>query len=131
MERYEGMSGKYSIFVSTFFFILGLIAALGLRLVLILAHYDTLASKLSWYVAIIIYIIFYYYRLTIENKRRNLIVINKLREKLTEGELSWKDKQLLKRLIDSMLVSKLRLNFFILVILSIISLIIALILDLS
>jgi len=129
MRRYEGLYGRYSVLVSIFFFILGLIGALGLRLVLILSHYNTFASKLSWYIAMFVLIIFYYYRLMVENKRRDLIIKDRLREKLAGGELSWEDKQVLKRLIDSALISKLRLNFIILIILSLISFVISLILD--
>ena len=62
MQDYTGITGKNSKSISILFFILGLIGAIGLRLVLILSHFNFLASKISWYVAMFSLAFFYYYR---------------------------------------------------------------------
>ena len=130
MTRYIGITGKKSNFMAIIFFILGLIAATGFRLILLLNRISSLWSSIVWYTAVILYIFFYAYRFYIEEKRREVIIKDKLREKIEEDNLSVEDRKKIKVLLDSIMVSKLYWNLLILIILSFIALIIQLMVDL-
>ncbi|MDD5191817.1 MAG: hypothetical protein PHH54_04045 [Candidatus Nanoarchaeia archaeon] len=129
-EEYEGIMGRKSKFYSTFFFIIGLIGAVGFRIVLIVNKWSTLSASLIWYIAVTSYILFYLYRYYIEQKRRQILVSGRLKYKLDNGiELNEQDRKNIKLIIDSLMVSKQNLNLIILVIVSIVSLIIQIVLD--
>jgi hypothetical protein len=115
--------------VIEFFFCVGLFGALGLRLVLILTHVDIFYARISWYSAMVALIVFYYYRFWIENKRRKLILDNNLIEKFEKDQLSNEDKKKVIMLLNSMIISKLRLNFLILLVMTIIALITEVLID--
>ncbi len=129
MENYQGITGKKSNFFSLIFFVLGLIGALGFRMILLLNKINYLFASIAWYTAIFSYLFFYGYRLYIEDKRRKIIINNQLREKLNNRELSREDRDRIKTLLDSILVSKLKWNFFILFILTILAFIMQIIVD--
>jgi len=128
MQEYTGITGKNSKIISILFFILGLIGAIGLRSVLILSHFNFLASKISWYVAMLS-LAFYYYRFYIEKKRRKIITSNNLRNKLINNELTELDNDKLRVLLDSLLISKFKANTLILFILTIVALFVEIILE--
>ena len=129
-NNYYGIMGKNSNVYAMLFFIIGLIGAIGFRIVLIANKFSSLLASLIWYIAIISYIIFYTYRYYIENKRRQILLSANLKQKLDQGiELNEDDRKNLKRVVDSLMISKQNLNLIILIIVSIISLIIQIILD--
>jgi len=119
---YEGIMGKRSGHYSVLFFMLGLIGALGFRIVLLLNKIDALLASVTWYTAVIAYIFFYLYRLHIENKRIEIVRNYKLIEKVERGELSKSDRERLKTLLDSIMVSKQKANLQFLVAISVITL---------
>jgi len=129
-EKYEGITGRNSKLYSMLFFVIGLIGAIGFRIVLIVNKFNFLLASLVWYVAVISYIIFYSYRYYIEQKRRQILISSKLKYKLEyDLELNENDKKNMKKIIDSLMVSKQNLNLIILIIVSVISLITQIILD--
>ncbi|MBU3906979.1 MAG: hypothetical protein KKA64_01880 [Nanoarchaeota archaeon] len=131
MENYQGITGRKSNTLSIIFFMLGLIGAIGLRVILWVNNWNALWGKFVWYLAMISYIVFYSYRYYIEEKRRDLIIYNKLRQKLYSNEdISSEDRRKLRTVLDSIMVSKWRLNLIILIVISIIVLAIQLMLDL-
>ncbi|MCK5282850.1 MAG: hypothetical protein KAK00_05560 [Nanoarchaeota archaeon] len=130
-ETYEGITGKNSRYLSESFFIIGLLAAICFRLVLILNRVNSVYGSIAWYSAIILYVFFYLFRLYIEEKRRKLITKNKLREKLMDNKCDKEDRKKIKILLDSILISKLRWNLIILMILSVIALAIQIYMDLA
>lgn len=129
MKQYNGITGKNSAVISLVFFVVGIIGAIGFRVVLILNRIDPIYASVSWYVAVVSYLFFYGYRLYIDNKRREIVVRNGLRRKVSENVLSERDRDSLGRVLDSLLVSKARWNYLILFIMSVLVLIIQLILD--
>ncbi len=130
-ERYNGITGRNSQTYSLLFFIVGLIGAIGFRAVLIINKFDFLLANLVWYVANFSYIFYYLYRYYIEQKRREILVSSRLKYKLDNNvEFNEDDKKNLKKIVDSLIVSKQNLNLIILIIMSVISLIIQIILDL-
>ena len=124
-----GITGSKSKIFAEFFFYLGLLGALGLRLVLILTHINILYARISWYFAMITLIVFYYFRLWIENKRREIIVNGDLLEKVERNELNDEDREKVRVLLSSVMVSKLRLNFLILFLMSIVALLVEIVID--
>jgi hypothetical protein len=129
-ENYQGIMGKGSRFYSLLFFVIGIIGAVGFRVVLIVNKISSLFASLVWYTAVVSYIFFYIYRYYIEQKRRQILISSKLKYKLDQGiELNEADKKNLKKIVDSLMVSKQNLNLIILIIVSIISLIAQIILD--
>jgi len=129
MLAYKGITGKHTPFLSIFFFILGIIGGLGLRLVLILNHFNELISRICWYIAMFSFVIFYYYRFYIEKRRQEILIKNNLREKLIRNKLTKEDRDKLRTIIDSQLASKLKLNALILFILTIVALIVEFIIE--
>ena len=130
-EEYEGITGRNSKTYSLLFFIVGLIGAVGFRAVLIINKFNFLLATLVWYIASISYVFYYLYRYYIEQKRREILISSKLKYKLDNNlELDKNDRKSLKKIVDSLIVSKQNLNLIILIILSFISLAIQLILDL-
>lgn len=128
---YRGMGGKYSVFLAWTFFVLGIIGAIGLRFVLIFQRYDARFALTSWYIAMTAFLFFYLYRYIIENKRRKIILENKLKEKIEKRELDENDYKQIERVLDSLLVSKSKVNFLILFLLTILALILQIILGIK
>ena len=129
--QYNGIGGKYSGLLSWVFFVLGIIGAIGLRIVLIAQHFNPLLARIVWYVAVIPFIFFYGYRFYIEEKRLGLIEKSRIREKLVQKNLDAAGYSALGKIIDSLLVSKMKINLFILFFATIAALAIELFLDLK
>ena len=127
--KYQGMMGKHSDTISSILFIIGLIGAIFLRFVLIANYFNTFLAKVLWYIAMTCFVVFYYYRYVIEDKRRKLITESNLRKKLERKQLEDEDYKALSKTIDSLLVSKVKLNYVILFIFTIIALVIQVYLD--
>ena len=119
---YQGIMGKRSGPYSVLFFVLGLIGALGFRIVLLLNKVDAFLASVTWYTAVIAYIFFYLYRLHIEDRRREIVRKNNLIEKVRKGKLTSSDREMLKTLLDSIMVSKQKANLQFLVAISVITL---------
>jgi len=129
-NNYQGITGSKSKYISVIVFILGLIGAVGFRAVLMVNSVNELWAIVIWYTATVFYIIFYLYRYYIENERRKILAKNNLRQKLISGsDLSENDRLLIKKIIDSIMVSKWCWNLVILIILSLVFLIIQIIFD--
>ncbi len=129
MKNYNGITGKNSKYISLIFFGLGLIGGIGFRIVLILNKIDPIYANISWYVASISYLFFYGYRLHIEGRRRKIITENELSEKILNNNLTQDEKQKIKIILDSILVSKFNWNLIILLVLTIFSIIIQVVVD--
>jgi hypothetical protein len=121
-----GANGKW---MRELFFYLGLIGAIGLRIVLILNNYNPLYSKIIWYIAMLSLTAFYYYRRWIERKRRKIIVDGDLLEKINKNNLDSTDRKKILTLLGSTIVSKQMLNLDILFLASIAALIIQMVID--
>jgi hypothetical protein len=127
--EYQGMMGKRSKELAMLMFVLGIIGAMGLRLVTIFAGFSQTLSKAVWYLALLVYIIFYGYRIIIEEKRRNIIVKHKLREKILSPGLEYEDRQRIVRVLDSVMVSRLGENFRIMLWLTVAAIIVQIVID--
>ena len=127
IRTYSGITGKNSKFYSNLFFIIGIIGAIGFRVILFLNIINPFFGIISWYIAIIAYLFFYSYRWYINYKRVSIIIKNKLKEKIQRNELEMEDRNNIIKLLDSLLVSRAKWNYFILFIISILAIIIEII----
>ena len=115
---------------SLVFFIIGLIAIIAVRAVIILEHVRPIYGKLAWYVGIIGFLIYFLYKYRIESARSRLIIIENLVEKILNGdEIEKQDRQAVGSVLCALSSSKDRINYFIIFLSSAIVLIIALYLD--
>lgn len=75
---------------------------------------------------------FYCYRLWVETERRNLIIIgNKLQEKVYSGKLDNHDRKNIAIILNSIALSKLKVNLLALLIMSALALAIEIFIDLK
>ena len=123
------ITGEKGTWIRDLFFYLGIIGAIGLRIVLILNKYNPAYAKISWYVAMIALAAYYYYRRWVEIKRRDLIIKNNLLDKTIKNKLNIKDRENIAKIIGSTLVSKQMINLNFLFIASIIAIIIQIMID--
>lgn len=123
------ITGEKGTWVRDLFFYLGIIGAIGLRVVLILNKYNATYAKISWYVAMFALAGYYYYRRWVEIKRRDLIMKNDLLGKTIKGKLNAEDRENIAKIIGSTLVSKQMLNLNFLFVASIVAIIIQIIID--
>jgi|GEM_PF-7045785 hypothetical protein len=127
--EYQGIFGKKSAFVSLVLMLIGIIGSIALRLVLPLSRIGNLYASISWYFAMILFVVFYTYRLYVEEKRQAIIIRNRLMEKTKEGKLNTEDLNKIRTILNSLLVSKVKVNYLFLLIITIIFLIFQLFID--
>lgn len=115
------------------FFIIGLIATIAIRAIGIFSSIlGEVGSKVSWYVGIIGFLLFFIYKYKIENNRRKTIFENSLLEKISiNSELEPKDKEVLGSIICGLISKKDAINYFVIFFSSAVSLVIALLFDLK
>lgn len=121
-----GSNGKW---LRESFFYLGLVGAIGLRIVLILNNYNPQYSKIIWYISMLALTAFYYYRRWIERRRRKIIIDSNLLEKVKSNKLDENDRDKISTLLGSTIVSKQMLNLNILSLASIAALVIQIFID--
>lgn len=125
-----GVMGPQGKKYSTFFFILGVVGALAIRLVLILTHVSQFWSSFAWYVAMISYLFFYHHRYAVEKERQELIKKYDLINKFKKEEMGDLEKNECLMLLNSIANSRVKYNLLVWYIITIITLIAAAIIDL-
>ena len=115
---------------SWIFFIIGLIATAAIRVVTVLMHINPLYGKTAWYIGVGGFFLFFLYRYNIIKSRSDLILKNKLVDKIQQrDQLSASDYELLEGVMCSLNSKKERINFMFIFVLSAITLLIALYID--
>ncbi len=127
--EYQGIFGKRSTFIALVLMLIGIIGSIALRLVLPLSRISNLYASISWYFAMVLFVVFYIYRFYIEGKRQAIIISNSLIEKTKEGKLNTKDLNQIRTILNSLLVSKVKVNYLFLLIITIIFLIFQVFID--
>lgn len=102
---------------------LGLIGGISLRMTIFLNSYNQDVSNTIWYIGIISYIIFFYIRLSIEKHRHEIYKSPNLIERLEKNKLTKEDAKTLAEVIRSNKRSNIKFNYMMWFILSIASLI--------
>ncbi|MCX7661532.1 MAG: hypothetical protein N2Z79_02465 [Candidatus Omnitrophica bacterium] len=117
-------------FISWIFFIIGIVAAVAIRLVTILGNLKPLYGEIAWYIGVLGFLIFFVYKFNIERRRKKEILKRGLQEKITNGGiLTEEDRQVLSSLLCSLTSNKDKINYFLIFFTSAIALLVALYFD--
>jgi len=109
-------------FVVYLFLCIGLLSAVAFRLLTIVNAYHPHLMRPLWYVGVIGYILFFAYRYHISEKRRRVIRINRLLEKINSpGELNRQDRELIAYVLSSITKSKENINYLFIFALSLVA----------
>lgn len=122
----------YSLRRIQFYFWLGMISAILLRLIIIADYYNGVMAKALFYLGVMGYLVFFAHRYHVATRRvgvlRNLELLKKVEEK---RPLSDQDYEGLEYIMWSLSVSKERLNYLVIFAFSILAIAGSLILDLG
>jgi len=99
---------------SVFFFVIGLIATIAIRVVTVLIRVNPLYGQVAWYIGVGGFLLFFIYKYRIDSARLKIIKENRLLHKiLSNEELKREDKQVLGAIICALSSSKDRINYFV------------------
>ena len=116
--------------VSWFFFIIGIVATVAIRVVTMLIHLDPIYGKIAWYVGVGGFFIFFIYKFKVGQARAKLIKERGLVDKINaQKELAQEDYAAVGDILCSLGSNKERINYFFIFILSAIALVLALYMD--
>ena len=102
------------------FFVIGVISAFSFRAI-ILTH-DQLTARIFWYIAVVGYIFFFFYRYSIAKKRTRIIEKYQLCEKLSSDEkLDGKSREACLYVVASLRKSREKYNYYLIFLFSIIA----------
>ncbi|MFH1403399.1 MAG: hypothetical protein ABIH11_03940 [Candidatus Altiarchaeota archaeon] len=114
------------------FFLIGVVATVAMRVIEPLRSIDQSYGKISWYVGVIGFFLFFVYKYRVLREKSRIIRDSNLMGRLSSREgLSESDYPLLMELVCSQDNWKERTNFMVIFILSAVALVFALWLDLS
>lgn len=116
---------------SWIFFIIGIIATIAMRIIEPMNLLDPFYGKLSWYIGVTGFFIFFVYKYRVQTARKKIIEDHSLVEKISGAQkLSPEENMLVARLVCSQRSWQERANFFVIFALSLLALLVALIADL-
>ena len=110
-------------------FVIGIIATLAYRIIIVLNYYSSLLVEISWYVGTIGFIWYFAHRYRVQNYHAYLIKDKKLTEKINQNKLEKDDRNALLYILKSTSSSKAKWNSIAIFILSAIALIYAVVFD--
>jgi len=114
-----------------FFFVIGIVATLAYRIIIVLNFYNPLWVKISWYVGTIGFILYFGYLYNLQSKRADLATQYNLLEVVKKMKgIRKKQKEALGYIVKSNETSKAKYNSAVIFILSVLALITGIILDL-
>ena len=116
-------------YTSWIFFIVGLIATIAMRVVTVLMHMNPIYGKISWYIGVGGFFIFFVYKFKITQARSRLIEKQNILNKIDGEKLDSQDYKLIKEIICALSSNKEKINYFFIFILSALALIIAVYFD--
>jgi hypothetical protein len=118
-------------FASWFFFIIGLIATVAIRVVTVLIDVNPIYGKIAWYVGVGGFFTFFVYKFKLSQTRSKLIGQKKLVDKISQQkQLTEEDYSLIGAILCSLSSKKEKINYFFIFGLSAIALILAIYFDL-
>jgi hypothetical protein len=113
-------------------FIVGVIATIAYRLVIVLNYYSPLAVEISWYVGTLGFIWYFGHRYIVENRRDRLIEKLKLIEKVEAGQaINSEEKTALLYILKSLDTSLAKWNYIAIFFFSFLAIAYAIYVDLS
>ena len=115
---------------SWIFFIIGIVATIAMRVVTVLIHINPFYGKISWYIGVGGFFVFFVYKFKVTQTRSKLInqqnLVNKIRQK---EQLTKEDYTLVENILCSISSNKDKINYFFIFVLSALALILALYFD--
>jgi hypothetical protein len=112
------------------FFTIGIFSALCFRLIILFQYYDAAYVRITWYIGIIGYLFFFFYRYLVSRKRKRIIKSYRLIEKLESGKtLDETEKKAVIYILSSINVSLENYNYNIIFLLSLFAIIFDLVLS--
>lgn len=118
-------------FTAWLFFTIGIIAAIAIRLVAFLMELNPVYAKISWYIGVLGFFLFFFYKFKLLNARNLKIKKQNILEKIERRELlEEKDYRVIKVILCNISSSKERINYLFIFALSAIALILAIYIDL-
>jgi len=116
--------------IRLFFFVMGIIATIAYRIIIVLNLYSPLLVKIAWYIGTIGFIFYFGHRFDIARKRANLVKDYKLIETVDKADCIDSQKKLaLHYLVKTSLTSKSQWNSGMIFILSFLALLIGIFMD--
>jgi hypothetical protein len=113
-------------------FLVGLIATIAYRIIVILNYYNDVWVEIAWYVGTIGFIWYFAHRYRVENKRDKLVENLKLASKIqNKKELSDEDRDALVYILRGLKTSLAKWNYIFIFVISFLALVYALYLRLS
>ena len=125
-REYQNCQDSFS---SWIFFIIGIIATVSVRVVIVLIHLNPIYAKIAWYIGVAGFFAFFVYKFRISQARYKLIKQNKLMAKISQQQLSKDDYGLISALLCSLSSNKERLNYVFIFVLSALALALAVYMD--
>jgi len=117
-------------FASWIFFIIGIIATLAIRIVTLIMHFDPLYGKISWYIGVGGFFIFFMYKFKVLNERSKKINRQNILGKINRKEdLNDNDYYLIRVILCNINSNKERINYLFIFILSALTLVIVFYID--
>ncbi|MFH1458795.1 MAG: hypothetical protein ABIG64_00275 [Candidatus Omnitrophota bacterium] len=117
-------------FSSWIFFLIGIIATVAIRLITILIHVNPLHAKISWYVGIIGFTVFFVYKFKIIISRSKRIEKTQIFQRINAREkLKDSDYNFLGEILCSLSSKKEQINYLFIFVLSAVALILAIYFD--
>ena len=118
-------------YTSWFFFILGLIATISIRIVTVLMHLNPIYGKVAWYTGVGGFFIFFLYKYRVNTSRARFVEERRLVEKINnQRKLEEEDYRLVSAILCGISSKKDRINYLFIFGLSLLAIVLALYFDL-
>lgn len=112
------------------FVAIGMIATISIRAVTVLMHINPFYGKISWYIGVGGFLVFFIYRFKVSQGRAKLIIQKGLMDKITnQKQLAKDDYDNIEGLLCSLVSKKERVNYFFIFIVSALALLFAIYMD--
>ena len=100
-------------------FVLGILATIAYRIIVVLNHYSPLLVQIAWYAGTIGFVWYFGHRFKVENRRDKIITENELVRKIEQREpLNSQDRELLAYILKGLQTSLSKWNYIAIFILS-------------
>lgn len=91
-------------------FLVGIVATVAYRIIIVLNYYSSLWVEISWYIGTIGFIWYFAHRYRVQNHYSEIIRERKLKDKLCKNKLSKDDCEALTHIVSSLDSSKAKWN---------------------
>lgn len=117
------------VWIRNMFFWSGVIATICYRAIVILNHYSSKISLIAWYIGTLGFIIYFWHRYVISEKRVKLIEQHDLIKAVESTNLSIEQKEANEYILNTLISTKEKWNYIVIFVTSFLALIIGIYLD--